>query len=194
MLCWLSVTVLFVQSRISKLFALKYYTFVAFRICTFLWHCLVTQYVGISTYDWNDTMSDISVSLLNLKLEFRFKGNIISLTPDGLYRRYIQYLPLLLSNTMTWFFRLVTLFYHFVTRFTMYNCQGRVSTTQPFACNNKALIGNSFVKFREYAVSVHQNLTETKRITILFSSHISSRSQSNLIDSANFYILIHKQN
>ena len=55
-------------------------------------------------------MSDISLTLSNLKLEYR--GNVITLTPDYIYRRYIQYLPLLPSDTMIWYFRLVTLFYH----------------------------------------------------------------------------------
>ena len=57
-------------------------------------------------------MSDISLTLSNLKLEYRFKSNLITLTPDDLYRRYIEYLLLLPSHTMTWYFSLVTLFYY----------------------------------------------------------------------------------
>ena len=57
-------------------------------------------------------MSDISLALSTLKLEYRDKGNLIPLTPDDLYRRYIQYLPLLSFNAMTWSFSLITLFYH----------------------------------------------------------------------------------
>ena len=63
-------------------------------------------------YDSNQIMSDISLALSTLKLEYRYKGNFISLTLDDLYRRYIQYLPLLSSNAMVWSFSLVTLFYH----------------------------------------------------------------------------------
>jgi len=57
-------------------------------------------------------MSDISFALSSIKLEYRYKGNFISLTPDDLYRRYIQYLPLLPSDAMAWSFSLVTLFYN----------------------------------------------------------------------------------
>ena len=63
-------------------------------------------------YDSNQMMSDISLALSTLKLEYRDKGTLIPLTPDDLYRRYIQYLPLLSFNAMTWSFSLITLFYH----------------------------------------------------------------------------------
>ena len=76
--------------------------------------CVIVQLqcVGTKTYDSNQMMSNIPLSLSNLKLEFLFKGNVISFTPDDLYRRYIQYLPLLPSDAMTWSFSLVTLFCH----------------------------------------------------------------------------------
>ena len=57
-------------------------------------------------------MSDISLSLSNLKLEFRYKGNVITLTPDDLYQHYTQYFILLPSDAMTLSFSLVTVFYH----------------------------------------------------------------------------------
>ena len=57
-------------------------------------------------------MSDISLFLSNLKLDFRCKGYLISLTPDDLYHRYIQSLPLLPTDAMTWSFSIVTLSYH----------------------------------------------------------------------------------
>ena len=59
------------------------------------------QYVGTETYDSNQMISDISFALSNLKLEFQYKGKNISLTPDYLYRCYIQCLPLLPSNATT---------------------------------------------------------------------------------------------
>ena len=48
----------------------------------------------------------------DLKLEFCFKGNVITLTPDDLYRRYIKYLLLFPSDGALWSFSLGTLFYH----------------------------------------------------------------------------------
>ena len=88
------------------------------------------QYVGTEPYDSNQMMSDIPLSLSNLKLEFGYKSNVISLTPGHLYRCYIQYLPLLPSDAMTWFLSLVTLF-----------------TTLPFDINNTFLASDSFAKF-----------------------------------------------
>ena len=57
-------------------------------------------------------MSDIVLALSNLKLEFRLKGNLIILTPDNLFRCYIQYLTLIPFDAMLWSFSFVTLFYH----------------------------------------------------------------------------------
>ena len=48
----------------------------------------------------------------DLKLDFRFKGNVITLTPDDLYRSYIKHLPLFLSDGALWSFSLGPLFYH----------------------------------------------------------------------------------
>ena len=67
------------------------------------------QYVGTATYDSNQIMSNISFTLSYVKLEYCFKG-LITLTADDLYRFYIQYLPLLLSDDMTRTFSLVSLF------------------------------------------------------------------------------------
>ena len=47
-----------------------------------------------------------------MKHGFRLKGNLISLTSDDFYWRYIQYLLLLLSNTLTWVFALVSIYFH----------------------------------------------------------------------------------
>ena len=57
-------------------------------------------------------MSDISKALSSLKPEFQLRGKHFNLIPDDLFRRYIQYLPLLPSDAMTWSFSLVTLFFN----------------------------------------------------------------------------------
>ena len=67
------------------------------------------QYVGTATYDSNQIMSNISFTLSYVKLEYCFKG-LMTLTADDLYRFYIQYFPLLLSDNMTRSFSLVSLF------------------------------------------------------------------------------------
>ena len=40
------------------------------------------------------------------------KEKLVVLTPDDLYSRYIELLPLLAPNAMTWSFSLVTLLFH----------------------------------------------------------------------------------
>ena len=46
-------------------------------------------------------MSDIALVLNNLKVDLRLKGYLITLTPDDLFRCYIQYLPFLLFDAMS---------------------------------------------------------------------------------------------
>ena len=40
------------------------------------------------------------------------KEKLVVLTPDDIYSRYIEFLPLLAPNAMTWSFFLGTLFFH----------------------------------------------------------------------------------
>ena len=64
--------VLLVLSRILKLSALKPFSF------TYFCDIVQLQYVGTTTYDSNQMMSDISLDLFTLKLEYHYKGNLIS--------------------------------------------------------------------------------------------------------------------
>ena len=48
----------------------------------------------MATYDSNQMMPDIALAIVNLNLEFIFKGNLITLTSDVICRRYIQNFPL----------------------------------------------------------------------------------------------------
>ena len=57
-------------------------------------------------------LADISLASTSLKMISNHKGKVIVLTPDDLYSRYIELLPLLAPNAMTWSFPLVTLFFH----------------------------------------------------------------------------------
>ena len=57
-------------------------------------------------------LADISLALSSLKMISTHKGKLVVLTPDDLYSRYIEFLPLLAPNAMTWSFSLVTLFFH----------------------------------------------------------------------------------
>ena len=143
------------------------------------------QYVGTTMYDSNQIMSDISLALSTLKLEYRYKGNFISLTLDDLYRRYIQYLPLLSSNAMAWSFSLVTLFYHTLPL----DLQDAI-IKDGYRLPNLSLLLTKFLqatvlkKLREHAVVTHKNLAdESKKIKKLLSSHLSPRSHSTLVGS-----------
>ena len=55
---------------------------------------------------------DLSLALSKLKMTYISRNKIISLTPDDLFSRFTEYLPLLSPNAMTWSFCLVTLFLH----------------------------------------------------------------------------------
>ena len=70
------------------------------------------KYVGTEDYDWQKILVDISLALSKLKMTYISRNKIISLTPDDLFSRFTEYLPLLSPNAMTWSFCLVTLFFH----------------------------------------------------------------------------------
>ena len=113
-------------------------------------------------------MSDISLTLSNLKLEYRFKGNLITLISDDLYRRYIQYLPLISSDAMTWYFSLVTLFYHALPL----DLQDTIVKDGYQLPNlslllTKSLQATALKNLPENAVIVHKKLDEMKTSYIL---------------------------
>jgi len=60
------------------------------------------QYVGTDTYDSQKMLADISLALTPLKMISNHKEKVVDLTPDGIYSRYIELLPLLVPNAMTW--------------------------------------------------------------------------------------------
>ena len=51
-------------------------------------------------------LADISLALSSLKMISTHKGKLVVLTPDDIYSRYIEFLPLLVPNTMTWLLKL----------------------------------------------------------------------------------------
>ena len=60
------------------------------------------QYIGTDSYDSQKMLTDIALALTSLKIISNHKGKVIVLTPDDLYSRYIELLPLLAPNAMTW--------------------------------------------------------------------------------------------
>ena len=61
---------------------------------------------------FTEILTDISLALTPLKAISNHKGKVVVLTQDDLYSCYIEFLPLLAPNAMTWSFSLVTLFFH----------------------------------------------------------------------------------
>ena len=57
-------------------------------------------------------LAGISLALSSLNMISTHKGKLVVLTLDDIYSRYIEFLPLLTPNAMTWSFSLVTLFFH----------------------------------------------------------------------------------
>ena len=70
------------------------------------------QFVGTKTYDTHRMMHDIYLALSGLKLNFVRNKKIVSITPDTLYQRFIEFSPLLPPNATAWSFSLVTVFYN----------------------------------------------------------------------------------
>ena len=68
------------------------------------------QFVGMKKYDTHRMIHDIYLALSGLKLNFMHGKKKISITPDTLYQRFIEFSPLLLPNTTAWSFSFVTLF------------------------------------------------------------------------------------
>ena len=144
---------------------------------------VLMHYVGTTTYDSNQMMSDISLSLSTLKLEYRYKVSLISLTPDD------QYLPLLPSNAMVWSFSLVMLFCHALP-LDLQNAiikDGYHLPNLPLLLT-KSLQATALQNLREHAVVTQNNLAnESKRIKKLLLSHLYPRSHSTLIGSGNYH-------
>ena len=57
-------------------------------------------------------MHDIYLALSGLKLNFVHEKKAVSITPDMLYQRFIEFSSLLPPTATAWFFSLVTLFYN----------------------------------------------------------------------------------
>ena len=75
------------------------------------------KYIGTTSYDSQKKIVNISLALSNLKIVYNHRWRTISLTPDDLFSRYTDFLPLLSPNDLTWSFSLVTLFLCFTSRF-----------------------------------------------------------------------------
>lgn len=52
----------------------------------------------------------MDLELTHLRLKYRFKGQVQTLTPDDLYRRYQDFVPLLLEDANEWYLHIAVLF------------------------------------------------------------------------------------
>ena len=77
----------------------------------FIFCSIATQrYVGTSDFDRTAIITDVEDVLSQLKLEFKERKKVQSITPDELYREHQNYIPLLPDDAQEWLFRLVMLF------------------------------------------------------------------------------------
>ena len=81
-------------------------------LCHILIFCNIVnkRYVGTSDYDLSKIITDVERELTHLRLEYRFKGQVQTLTPDDLYRRYQDFVPLLLEDANEWYLHIAVLF------------------------------------------------------------------------------------
>ena len=68
------------------------------------------QYVGASDHDQSQIITNVEQALSQLKMEFKDRHRIRFLTPDDLYRRYHDLIPLLPNDTNEWSFHLVVFY------------------------------------------------------------------------------------
>ena len=88
------------------------------KICKFvslshlLIFCRIVQrrYVGSSDFDQSEIIADVETELSRLKLETRVRGQHQHMSPDELYRRYQDFIPLLPDDAHDWSFHLVVMF------------------------------------------------------------------------------------
>ena len=125
-------------------------------------------------------LADISLALSSLKMISTHKGKIVVLTPDDLYSRYIEFLPLLTSNAMTWSFSLVTLFFHALPSELQVAVQSGVYGLPDLSTLlTSSLQEQKLQRLREKDVIAHKLLEdEGKRIRKLMTT-FSTKSASN---------------
>ena len=68
------------------------------------------RYVGSSDFDESEIIADVETELSSLKLETRVRGQTHCISPDELYWRYQDFIPLLPDDAHDWSFHLVVLF------------------------------------------------------------------------------------
>ena len=81
-------------------------------LCHLLIFCNIVnkRYVGTFDYDHSKIITDVERELTHLRIEYRFKGQVQTLNPDDLYRRYQDFVPLLLEDANEWYLHLAVLF------------------------------------------------------------------------------------
>ena len=80
------------------------------EICQLNLFCDIVQlqYASTITYDTHRRLHNIYLALSELKRFYKVNGKIIPLKADTLYQRFIELLPFLPPNSISWSFSLVT--------------------------------------------------------------------------------------
>ena len=112
------------------------------------------------------------------------RGRHISLTPDDLYSRFIELLPLLSPNAMTWYFPLVILFFNALSSELQEAVQlGGYSLPDLSTLLTSTLQEQALQHFRNHAVVSFKTFQDETRLIskLMFSfGNIRNSSGNNL--------------
>ena len=86
----------------TEYLASKFLAFCNLYCLHIFYNSLQPKYVSNTSYNLKKMLTDISLALYNLKMVYNHRGRTISLTPDDLFSRHTDFLPLLSSNALTW--------------------------------------------------------------------------------------------
>ena len=129
------------------------------------------------------------LALAKVKMTYILRNKQISLTPDDLFSRFTEYLPLLSPNAMTWSFFLVTLFFHAMPSELQEAVQlggyvfPDISTLTTLLLQEQALQTLCEID----VVSFKKLSDETRRIRRIMSQNVSSKNstQYHLVSNNN---------
>ena len=132
-------------------------------------------------------LADISLALSKLKMTYILRNKKISLTPDDLFSRFTEYLPLLSPNAMTWSFFLVILFFHAMSSELQEAVQlGGYIFPDISTLTTSLLQEQALQTLREIAVVSFKKLSdETRRIRRIMSQNVAlnNSTQHHLVSN-----------
>ena len=139
------------------------------------------QYVGASDYYQSQIITDVEQELTRFKVEFRNRHRLRFLTPDDLYRRYQDFIPLLPDDANTWPFHLVVLYLNALSVHLKESVVARGYTLPQFRLlSTKVLRQRELELLRDATVSAQRAMEEKKkRIKAMINSFTPPHNSGN---------------